>query len=103
MRWEATRAAASLYPALDADMIMAPSGEDASTLTIVGAYRPPLGRLGAGLDKAVLSRLAIATIYRLLQQLADTIVRPADAPGFQQVASGEPVPQPILRPSDPTD
>jgi hypothetical protein len=51
MRWEATRAAASFYPALDADMIMAPSGEDASTLTIVGAYRPPLGRLGAGFDK----------------------------------------------------
>jgi hypothetical protein len=103
MRWEATGAAASLYPALDADITMAPSGEDVTTLTIVGAYRPPLGRLGAGLDKTVLNRLATATIDRLLQQLAGIIVHPADAPGFQRVAFGEPAPQAILRRSDLTD
>jgi hypothetical protein len=100
MRWEATGAAASLFPILDADISVSSSGEQ-SALTIAGTYRPPLGKLGAALDKAVLSRIAVATIRRLLQQLADALLEPADVADSQADPVGEPVVQPVIRPSEP--
>ena len=48
-------------------------------LALVGAYRPPLGGLGAGLDRAILHRAATATIRTFLGRVADAIVRPESA------------------------
>jgi hypothetical protein len=45
-----------------------------ATLTLTGAYRPPLGGVGAALDRALLHRAAAATVRSLLSQVADSMV-----------------------------
>jgi hypothetical protein len=82
LRWEATGPGGRLFPALDADLKLRPAGEQATLLTLVGAYRPPLGTLGAGLDRAILHRVAAATIRAFLNRMADAIVQPAPASGI---------------------
>lgn len=74
LRWEATGAAGRLFPVLDANLVLTPSGEERSTLTLTGAYRPPLGSVGAALDRALLNRAAAATVRSLLSQVADSMV-----------------------------
>ncbi len=93
LRWEATGPAGGLFPVLDADIAISPGGQEGTSgagesarLALTGAYRPPLGRLGAGLDKVVLHRVATATMRRLLGSAAETITNPAagraaDEPG----------------------
>jgi hypothetical protein len=77
LRWEASGARGGLFPALDADITLSPAGEHASLLRLDGAYRPPLGGIGAGLDRALLHRVAIATIANFLGRIANAIVHPA--------------------------
>lgn len=77
LRWEATGAAGELFPVLDADLIMAHHGDGQTLLALTGSYRPPFGRVGAVLDRAILHRLATATIRSLLEGLSDAILQPA--------------------------
>jgi hypothetical protein len=79
LRWEATGAAAGLFPVLDADITLTPEGEQRTRLALAGSYRAPLGRLGAGLDKAILHQVATATIRALLADVADALTSPATA------------------------
>ena len=58
---------------LDADLILAREGEERTRLGLVGSYRPPLGRTGAALDRAVMSRIAAATIRSLLEEIAAAV------------------------------
>jgi len=53
-------------------MLMA-EGTEKTRVMLNGCYRPPLGRLGAGLDRAVLHRVASATIRALLRSIADEL------------------------------
>jgi hypothetical protein len=94
LRWEATGPGGRLFPALDADLTLRPVGEQATSLTLVGAYRPPLGTLGAGLDRTILHRVAAATIRTFLSGVADAIVRPA---GAASPAGGIAAQQPSVR------
>ena len=75
LRWDATGPGSGLFPALDADITLAPDGELATTLTLTGVYRPPLGVVGAALDRAILSRVATATIRDFIGRLAADIER----------------------------
>ena len=79
LRWAATGPGGRLFPALDADLTLRPAGEQATVLALVGAYRPPLGGLGSGLDRAILHRVATATIRTFLGRVADAIARPSAA------------------------
>jgi hypothetical protein len=79
LRWEAAGATGSLFPVLDATITICPDGEKTARLALVGSYRPPLGRLGAALDTAVLHRVATATVRSLLHSVADAITSPAPA------------------------
>jgi hypothetical protein len=86
LRWEATGPAGSLFPVLDADISISPVGEEGTAaaeqsarLALAGAYRPPLGRLGAELDRVVLHPVATATMRTLLRSVANTITNPATA------------------------
>ena len=75
LRWEATGTGGGLFPALDADLTLTDLGAEGTLLRLAGAYRPPLGALGQALDRAVLHRVAVATIRgflaRVAAQLAD--------------------------------
>jgi len=77
LRWEATGVGGALFPVLDADVTLRPAGESATRLTLAGAYRAPLGPLGAALDRALLQRVATATVASLLRRMAGALI-PAD-------------------------
>ncbi len=87
LRWEATGAGGALFPALDADITLAPAGERASALRLSGVYRPPLGAFGAGLDRAVFNRVAIATVRRFMGSAGDAMTQLAGTAG-QEHADG---------------
>ena len=79
MRWEATGAAGALFPVLDANITISPAGDHTARLALAGSYRPPLGRLGAGVDRAVLHQVAAATMRSLLRNVAAALTSPAPA------------------------
>jgi len=88
IRWEATGPAGELFPVLDADVRLVRTGEKAAVLTMSGVYRPPLGALGQALDRAILHRVAAATIRGFIAQVAARI---ADQPeGYVTVPGGPP-------------
>jgi hypothetical protein len=78
IRWEATGPGGGLFPVLDADIRLVRAGERAAVLAISGVYRPPLGPLGQALDRAVLNRVAAATIRNFVAQVAAGISQPAE-------------------------
>jgi len=89
LRWEATGVGGRLFPALDADITLAPAGDDKTRVNLVGVYRPPLGGLGAGLDKAILHRVAAATIRSMLGQVAGAVTNPElVSSGIEESAEG---------------
>jgi hypothetical protein len=96
IRWEATGPGGALFPVLDADITLAPAadaadaadagdaGDRASLLAMAGVYRPPLGALGQALDRAILHRVAVATIRGFLAGLAARIAdQPSDHVAIQ--------------------
>jgi hypothetical protein len=70
LRWEATGPAGELFPVLDADLTLIADTDDRSRLVLVGSYRPPLGPTGAAVDRAIMNRIAVATIRSLLDSIA---------------------------------
>jgi hypothetical protein len=70
LRWEVTGPGGGLFPVLDADIRLRPAGEHGTLLTLEGVYRPPLGALGQALDRAILHRVAAATIRNFLHRVA---------------------------------
>jgi carbon monoxide dehydrogenase subunit G len=84
IRWEGTGPGGRLFPVLDADIRLIPAGEHGSVLMMAGSYRPPLGPLGEALDRAVLHRVATATIRRFLAHLAAQI---GGGPGAAETAA----------------
>jgi hypothetical protein len=80
IRWEAIGPGGGLFPVLDADIKIVPAGDQTTLLVLAGVYRPPLGPLGMALDRAVLHRVAAATIRDFLGRLAAGIGNRAGAP-----------------------
>lgn len=72
LRWRAT-GAAGLFPELDADLEIASLGSR-TQLALSARYVPPLGALGRVIDRAMLSRVAEATIKDFLDRVADAVV-----------------------------
>jgi hypothetical protein len=79
MRWEATGAVGALFPVLDANITISPAGDHTARLALAGSYRPPLGRLGAEVDRAVMHQVAAATMRSLLRNVATALTSPAPA------------------------
>ena len=67
--------AQSLFPTLDADIEIAPLG-GRTHLSITARYDPPLGTVGRALDRALLHRVAEATIKDFLDRAAEELARP---------------------------
>jgi hypothetical protein len=74
LRWTAT-GHSGLFPSLDADLEIAPLGQDRCQLSMSARYVPPLGALGRAIDRALLFRVAEATIKNFLDQIRDGIIR----------------------------
>lgn len=81
LRWEATGRTGPMFPVLDANLTLTPEGDRATQVGLQGVYGPPGGHVGAGLDRAVMHRIAEATIRSFLTQLAVAIADPVPAPG----------------------
>jgi hypothetical protein len=82
LRWEVTGTGSALFPALDADIILTPAIEHGTDLALAGVYRPPLRGLGATVDRAVLNRVATATIRDFTGRVAEAILAPAAAAAY---------------------
>jgi hypothetical protein len=72
MSWSAT-GAERLFPQLDADIEVAALGPHRTQLSISARYRPPMGVLGRALDRAMLHRVAEATIKDFLDRVGERI------------------------------
>jgi hypothetical protein len=64
-----------LFPALDADLEIAPLEDGRCQLAISARYEPPLGAVGRAIDRAVLARVAEATVKDFLDRVRDSIAR----------------------------
>jgi hypothetical protein len=80
MRWEVTWPGGSLFPALDADIKLTPAGADATLLAVSAVYRPPLGVLGTGLDRAIMHQAAEVMIQSFTIHIRMAIMHPAASP-----------------------
>ena len=60
----------SMLPSLEGDIELSPLGDDRAQLAISASYRPPLGWLGAVSDRALMRRVAEATIKDFLDRVA---------------------------------
>lgn len=73
LRWQAT-GAAGLFPALDADLEIAPLGPHRTQLAMSARYVPPLGALGRAIDRAMLFRVAEATLKDFLDRVGEAVL-----------------------------
>lgn len=72
LHWAAA-GASGLFPALDADLEIAPLGPTRTQLAMSARYVPPLGAVGRAIDRAVLFRVAEATLKDFLDHVAEAL------------------------------
>jgi hypothetical protein len=72
LTWTAT-GPERLFPSLDADLEIAPLGRNRTQLSISARYRPPLGAVGRALDRALLHRIAEATLKDFLDRVGEAL------------------------------
>jgi len=70
--WRAT-GPTGLFPVLEGELELASLGTQLTQLSLSGRYQPPLGLVGRTIDKALLSRVAEATIKDFVDRLARAI------------------------------
>ena len=75
VHWAAT--GAGLFPALDADLEVAPLGANRTQLAMSARYVPPLGAVGRVIDRAIMSRVAEATLKDFLDRVRAAVLREA--------------------------
>ena len=85
IRWRPA-AASGLVPELDADLEVAALTPAAAQLSISARYTPPLGTVGAAIDRALLHRVAEATLKNFLDRIAEAL--PALAAAEVSVEAG---------------
>jgi hypothetical protein len=70
--WQAT-GPSGLFPVLDGDLGLATLGAERTQLAFSARYRPPLGLIGRMVDRALLSRVAEATIKDFVDRIAERL------------------------------
>ena len=80
LRWEATGPGDTLFPALDADVSLAPAGEHSTGLSLAGVYRPSPEAVSAGPGQVVFDGAADAMIRFVLARLAALSPVPGNRP-----------------------
>jgi hypothetical protein len=67
--WKATFPQ-KLFPVMEGKIELSPVEKGVTRLTVSGMYEPPLGRLGEGLDEALMHNVAEATVKELAEAIA---------------------------------
>ena len=62
-----------LFPTLEADLELAPLSDRTTQIALTGRYSPPLGSVGRAVDRAVLHRVAEATVRDFVDRVAARI------------------------------
>ena len=92
LRWR-SESSEALFPALDGEIEVAPVGASTTQLSMTARYAPPFGLLGRVADRALLHRVAEATVRDFVENVAtvvrDRLARDA-ARGSRERASGGP-------------
>jgi hypothetical protein len=70
--WRAV-AAEALFPSLEADIEVAALGATRTQLSVSARYRPPFGLVGRIVDRALLHRVAEATLKDFLDQVGQAL------------------------------
>jgi len=78
LRWSAS-GMTGLFPELEADLEVAPLGEGRTQLAMNARYAPPLGPVGTAIDRAVLFRVAEATIKDFLDRVGEALLSRAES------------------------
>jgi hypothetical protein len=81
LQWEAIAADGTLFTALVADLMLVPTGDQITALSLIGAYWPPPGRAGAGPGQAIGRCCATAVISSFLDSVACGLAHPAGTAG----------------------
>ncbi len=76
--WRAT-GPRELFPALEGELEVAPVGTNVTQLGLSARYEPPFGLLGKTLDRALLHRIAEATIRDFVERVRVALQRQAAA------------------------
>ena len=79
IHWTAS-GASLLFPELEADLILSQTSSHSTTLTLRGTYQPPMGALGRLADRAVLGRVADATVADWMERLAVAVSTDSTVP-----------------------
>ena len=87
LRWEVVGTTGGLFPVLDADVRLIQAGEQATVLAVSGAYRPPLGSVGAAPDRTIMHLVAESTIQAFTRQLGVGLMNRAASPEAAYSAS----------------
>jgi hypothetical protein len=67
--WEAV-GGPPIFPAMQGSLHVEPDGQSATRLTLNASYDPPMGKLGEGMDRIVMHRLAQITMSDFIARLA---------------------------------
>jgi hypothetical protein len=70
--WTAT-GGEGLFPSLEGDLELAALGEHRTQLSLSARYKPPLGPVGRALDRALLHRVAEATVKDFVDRVVEAI------------------------------
>jgi len=62
-----------LFPVLQGSLEVVPVEKQVTRLTVSGMYEPPLGRVGALIDDAVMHSVADATVRELTESIAEQL------------------------------
>lgn len=92
LRWVAS-GREGLFPALDADLEVASLGSDRTQLAMSARYVPPFRTLGRVIDRAVLARVAEATLKDFLDRVSDTIMGSGSTPAVSDLDRTDPNPR----------
>lgn len=72
VRWDANGGGV-LFPKLTAELVLSQMGADMTSVTLDGTYDPPMGVVGRALDRAMLGKVAEATVRNWVDKIADEV------------------------------
>jgi hypothetical protein len=84
--------AEALLPAMDAEIEVAPMGAAHTQLAMTARYTPPFGMVGRVADRALLHRVAEATIKDFVERVAASLEERLTAPGCESAAGAASLP-----------